>query len=73
MPLYEYLCTACEHRFDRRGSFETAGEPETCPECGGSAKKLLSHFSAFMRTGGNTVSGIKGASGWTGPSPGPDA
>ena len=66
MPLYEYECTSCEHRFDKRRSFESADEPETCPQCGEAAKKLLSHFSAFMKMGGGSLSGIKGASGWTG-------
>ena len=62
MPVYEYVCIACEHRFDKRRSYESAGEPETCPLCGAEARKLISHFSAFNRLGGS-ISGIKGASG----------
>jgi putative FmdB family regulatory protein len=41
MPLYEYQCDACAHRFERIQKFS---DPpiETCPSCGGTVKKLLS-------------------------------
>ena len=41
MPLYEYQCDACSHRFERIQKF--ADPPvETCPSCGGKVRKLLS-------------------------------
>jgi putative FmdB family regulatory protein len=41
MPLYEYQCEACAHRFERIQKFS---DPlvETCPACGGKVRKLLS-------------------------------
>ena len=41
MPLYEYQCESCAHRFERIQKFS---DPpiETCPSCGGPVKKLLS-------------------------------
>ena len=41
MPLYEYQCEACEHRFER---IQKYSDPpiEVCPSCGGHVKKLLS-------------------------------
>ena len=42
MPLYEYQCDACGHRFERIQKFS---DPlvDTCPNCGKhSVKKLLS-------------------------------
>ena len=66
MPLYEFACNKCDHRFEKRRSFESALEPENCPECGAEARKLFSHFSAFNRLG-SSISGIKGASGNAGP------
>lgn len=41
MPLYEYRCESCAHRFERIQKFS---DPpiETCPQCGGPVKKLLS-------------------------------
>jgi putative FmdB family regulatory protein len=41
MPLYEYQCDACSHRFERIQKFS---DPpiDTCPSCGGTVRKLLS-------------------------------
>ena len=67
MPVYEFLCDSCDHRFDKRRPFESGGQPEICPECGAEAPQLLSHFSAFNKGSGGSMLGIKGASGYTGP------
>ena len=41
MPLYEYECNDCEHRFERIQKFS---DPlaSTCPVCSGTVRKLLS-------------------------------
>ena len=41
MPLYEYECNDCEHRFERIQKFS---DPlvSTCPVCAGEVRKLLS-------------------------------
>ena len=41
MPLYEYQCDACAHRFE---VIQKYSDPhiEVCPKCGGAVKKLLS-------------------------------
>lgn len=42
MPLYEYLCNSCGHRFERIQKFADAPIAE-CPSCGaGGVEKLLS-------------------------------
>jgi putative FmdB family regulatory protein len=41
MPLYEYECEACGHRFEKIQKFSDPPE-DTCPKCGGKVKKLLS-------------------------------
>lgn len=41
MPLYEYLCTSCGHRFERIQKFSDA-PIATCPECGGPVEKQVS-------------------------------
>ena len=33
MPIYEYLCTACDHRADILHGINDAG-PKFCPSCG---------------------------------------
>ncbi len=41
MPLYEYECRSCGHRFEKIQKFS---DPllKTCPKCGGKVRKLLS-------------------------------
>lgn len=34
MPLYEYQCGKCTHRFEKIQKFSDPG-PDTCPACGG--------------------------------------
>ena len=41
MPLYEYQCEACNHRFERIQKFSDP-PVETCPTCGGAVRKLIS-------------------------------
>src|SRR5215203_4695484 len=41
MPLYEYQCDACSHRFERIQKFSDP-HADTCPSCGGTVHKLLS-------------------------------
>jgi len=48
MPLYEYRCKACGHRFEKIQSFSAPDEKE-CPVCHGEVERLISapavHFS----------------------------
>jgi putative FmdB family regulatory protein len=41
MPLYEYQCDACAHRFEVIQKYSDA-PIDVCPKCGGSVSKLLS-------------------------------
>ena len=51
MPIYEYACPDCGHRFERMQKF--SDDPvKDCPECSaGNVKKLIS-ASAFVLKGG---------------------
>ncbi len=51
MPLYEYQCESCQHRFERIQKFS---DPpiETCPSCGGPVKKLLSSPAIHFKGSG---------------------
>ena len=40
MPLYEYECFLCSHRFERIRRVADASEV-SCPECGGKVRRLL--------------------------------
>src|SRR3954471_12143312 len=41
MPLYEYECDTCGHRFEKIQKFSDPLET-TCPKCGGPVHKLMS-------------------------------
>jgi putative FmdB family regulatory protein len=41
MPLYEYLCKKCHHRFERIQKFSDP-HIKKCPECGGPVEQVLS-------------------------------
>lgn len=41
MPLYEYQCDSCEHRFEVIQKFSDP-HISVCPNCGGPVQKLLS-------------------------------
>jgi len=41
MPLYEYQCKKCGHRFERIQKFSDPAVKK-CPECGGKVEQLLS-------------------------------
>ncbi len=51
MPIYEYACGACEHRFEtiQRASEEPLAD---CPACGESALKKLLSAPVFRLKGG---------------------
>jgi len=40
VPLYEYECSSCHHRFEKIESF-SASEKKECPKCGKVANRLL--------------------------------
>jgi len=41
MPLYEYQCKKCQHRFERIQKFSDP-HIKKCPQCGGPVEQLLS-------------------------------
>jgi putative FmdB family regulatory protein len=45
MPLYEYTCADCGHRFEVLQRLGEGSEGLTCPECG--AAKVEKQFSTF--------------------------
>ncbi|HEX2911149.1 MAG TPA: zinc ribbon domain-containing protein [Chloroflexia bacterium] len=56
MPVYAYRCSSCGSTYERLRGIGTEDREIECPECGqgGSAKRLLSSFAAFSKTGGIT-------------------
>jgi len=51
MPIYEYTCKTCGHRFE---ALVFGGKTPDCPECGG--RRLEKLFSVFGVAGGSDTS-----------------
>lgn len=54
MPLYEYRCTECEHRFEILQRMGEGAEGLSCPECG--KPRLEKQFSTFSGASGKSGS-----------------
>jgi putative FmdB family regulatory protein len=63
MPLYEYQCKKCKHRFEQIQKF--SDKPiKKCPKCGGPLEKLISTSAVQFKGSGWYVSDYgKGSSG----------
>jgi putative FmdB family regulatory protein len=72
MPLYEYECESCHHRFEKIQKFS---DPlvDVCPVCGGVVKKLFSspsfqfkgtgfYATDYAKKSGSDSGGSKGSS-----------
>jgi putative FmdB family regulatory protein len=54
MPIYEYACRSCDHRFEELVS--SYGTLVACPQCtSGEVEKLLSRFTAHSSAGAATA------------------
>lgn len=51
MPTYEYRCKDCDHRFEIVQSFSDDALT-TCPECGGTLKKVFGNVGIAFKGGG---------------------
>jgi len=61
MPIYEYECAHCEKVFEVQQRI--SDDPlETCPDCHGAVKKLVSVSSFQLKGGGWYADGYSGAS-----------
>lgn len=74
MPLYEYECRKCKHRFEKIKKFSDPPEKK-CPECGGPVEQVLSAPAVqFKGTGWYVTdyarkSGASGTSAKSDPAP----
>ena len=47
MPIYEYVCTDCEAKFELLRPLSQANEGAACPQCQQEAERILSTFACF--------------------------
>lgn len=50
MPAYEYQCDSCTSHFERRQKMSDP-EIESCPQCGGHVKRLISGGAGVISKG----------------------
>lgn len=62
MPLYEYECPKCHHRFELIEK-NTAPETHKCPKCGAKAQRLLAAPAIQFKGSGWYVTDYAGKSG----------
>jgi putative FmdB family regulatory protein len=63
MPIYEYECPECSHRFEKL--MRISAEPPPCPECSHAEVRKLVSASGFILKGGGWYKdhyGLKGGS-----------
>ncbi len=61
MPIYEYACGKCQHRFEQRRSMGRADDPTTCPRCeSDDIQRLMSKVVCFSKGEGGQVASVGG-------------
>tara|TARA_B100000686_G_scaffold155860_1_gene163686 strand:+ start:167 stop:397 length:231 start_codon:yes stop_codon:yes gene_type:complete len=61
MPIYEYECSECTLRFDKRKNFKDVALAVSCPKCGGLGDRRLSVFaSVSMATSRENITSTAG-------------
>lgn len=68
MPIYEYTCQDCDHRFEKFVRSMSSKVEAVCPQCGGT--RTRKGWSTFGTAGGNFSLGGLGASAASDCSPG---
>ena len=51
MPIYDYQCTQCSHKFEVRRAFHDTSAV-LCPKCGGEGKRQFSTVPIFFKGSG---------------------
>lgn len=66
MPVYEYYCDGCQHKYEALRPVSRMDEPAPCPKCGEPGLRQLSAFGfkdgrygRFWRAGAPTTSSPK--------------
>lgn len=62
MPLYDYQCSKCQHVVEVRHGFNDT-YAETCPECGGEMKRLISPAPVIFKGSGFYITDSRKSSG----------
>jgi len=62
MPIYEYVCSDCNLKFELLRPLSQAAEAASCPHCQQSAERVLSTFACFSTDESGLTSPVGGNS-----------
>jgi putative FmdB family regulatory protein len=60
MPIYEYCCNSCMHRFELKRSFSD-DSAVSCPKCSGDVRQIFSPAPIIFKGSGFYVTDVKRA------------
>ena len=60
MPIYEYLCSKCDQKFELLRSFSQIGKKTPCPKCQNLAERKLSTFASFSKNAAGVSAPVAG-------------
>lgn len=60
MPIYEYCCPKCNHKFELLCSLSQADEDVSCPQCQSTAKRMFSRFASFAKDSSGVSAPVAG-------------
>ncbi|WP_084170881.1 FmdB family zinc ribbon protein [Desulfofalx alkaliphila] len=60
MPIYEFRCQSCQHKFERLCQLGETGENLTCPKCQANKPKRV--MSSFRSDSADSLRGSRGDS-----------
>ncbi|MBI2860502.1 MAG: zinc ribbon domain-containing protein [Chloroflexi bacterium] len=63
MPIYEYVCPECGHKFELLRRAGQAEEAAPCPRCNTPARHKFSAFASFSQSASGQSAAIAGGGG----------
>jgi putative FmdB family regulatory protein len=63
MPIYEYICTECNNKFELMRPISQSGSDADCPKCKKKARRALSTFCCVSTNESGVSAPIAGAGG----------
>ena len=63
MPIYEYICSECNTKFEQLRPLSQSDQLADCPQCHKPARRKMSTFAAFSASLGGVPKTVPGAGG----------
>ncbi len=61
MPIYEYVCSDCNLKFELLRTLSQANEGASCPHCHNNAERILSTFASFSKSDNGLTTPLAGS------------